>query len=842
MNEKIRAIKNKAEKDFYFFCKEILGYSKMSESPHRDLCEHLLKPGKRKKLTLMPRGSFKSSIGAVGLAIWEIVHNPNIRILIASETQKNAVKYVKEIRAHFEGNEKLKSLFGDFVSLDNTWRDNEFIVGKRNKIYKEPTIMASSLEKGTIVGLHFDCLHPSTEVLTSYGLVKSKDLKINDRVMGVDGKFHKIKAKVSKQTNKRLVSIRPKYQCTASVFTEDHKIWAFKDGKFQWANAGDLSAKDYLAIPKMPIVNARKIAHDNPRIVSLLGNKNIWRLIGYWLGDGARTQDGYGVRITVGSHEKELIEDIVSIVKEELQARVGVHKTKSNSAQIVFADKDMKLILSKFGEYAWNKFIPPFALSALYHHRVELIKGYFETDGCINNKNKDVSFVSTSKQMLLGIQLILASLDIQSSLKKTRRAGKSIIVGVKCKTRAAYQLNSTSHLLHLLLGLDAEFPIRPTRSFFTNEFWCVPISKLATKPAIRQEVIDIQVEDAESFYCQGLIAHNCIILDDVVSRNNINSTDQIQKTLDYYRLLLSILEPTGRIFINGTRWSVFDLYGWILDENAQEIDQFHVIQRKAIEDGRLLMPNVLTRTFLEEQRRTQGEGVFQSQYQNDPISSDVQTFKQEHVKIYEENPPGLIYFMTVDPAVSTKSEGDYSGIIVNGVDYEHRWFIQEAIQVKLDPNELVELIFQLVEKYQPMMCLGLEQFMLEKFLRVTLLQEQEKRNLYFPLKELQTSNKISKAARIRALQPRFENSQIFIKKEHKDLAFQITYHPQLKHDDILDALKSQIQITFPSDYKVPVEERKYPSLDPASARVWDNLAKYDQPRRKVKRSKWTHNL
>src|SRR3990167_4447001 len=130
----------KAKEDYYTFCKYVLGFSKMTEKPHRELCEHILKPGKRKKICLVPRNSFKSSVVTTGFSIFSIVNNPNMRILIASETQKNSVKYVREIRDHFEGNGKLKALFGD-MSKSSHWRENEFTVSTRTKPYKEPTVM-----------------------------------------------------------------------------------------------------------------------------------------------------------------------------------------------------------------------------------------------------------------------------------------------------------------------------------------------------------------------------------------------------------------------------------------------------------------------------------------------------------------------------------------------------------------------------------------------------------------------------------------------------------------------------------------------------------------------------
>lgn len=484
-SDKLREIATRAKDDHYYLCKNVLGYTKFRPQPHKELSEFLgKKTGRRKKLVLMPRNSFKSSEVTVGFSVSRIVDNPDLRILIASETQKNAIKYVKEIKGHFESNVKFRALFGDWVAVDNTWRDNEFIVNRRKKVLKESTVTAGSLEKGTAVGMHYDI----------------------------------------------------------------------------------------------------------------------------------------------------------------------------------------------------------------------------------------------------------------------------------------------------------------------------------------------------------------IFLDDVVSRNNVNTPEQLQKTIDFYKLLLSILDPEGEIYIIGTRWSPADLYGWLTDPESPETGQVDVFLREAIDDkGELLMPDVLSKEFLEEQRKTQGEYIFNCQYLNKAVSTELAAFKIDQIRYYDTPPPGLIYFITLDPAISLAERSDFSGIIVNGVDYKHDWYITEAIQVKAEPSDLVKIIFDLVQKYNPM-CFAMEKFTLEQVLKINLLAEMEKRGVAFPIKDLPTDTRISKENRIRALQPRFENGQVYIKREHTALFHQLIHYPQVKHDDLLDALKSQLAITFPSPHSYEEQEKKYAHLPIKEQKIWEHVEKLGK-KRKV-HSKW----
>lgn len=488
MESRLKEIARKAKNDYYFFCKEILGYQKMSPEPHKELCNFITNPkGKRKKIILLPRGSFKSSVVTVGHSIFSLAQDPNERILIAHEVQKLARKYVKEVRGHLEENQKFRAIFGDWVNQNNTWRDDEFIISKRTKLYKEPSVMAGSLEKGVTVGMHF---------------------------------------------------------------------------------------------------------------------------------------------------------------------------------------------------------------SKIY-------------------------------------------------------------------------------------------------------------------------------------------------LDDPVSINNSRTSDQVEKTIEYYRLLLSVLEPDGQLFICGTRWNTNDLYGFILDPKNYERDNFDVLIKRAVdEDGTLLMPKVLTKEFLEEVRKSQGEEIFNHQYLNNPLVSTTQTFEVSDLRYFDKPPLGLVYFITIDCAISLKKEADYTGIIVNGVDYDNNYYIHEAIQGKFKPFEIVEKIFELAQKYSPIMALGLETNSLDQVIKNILLEEMGKRKVFIPVVDVVIDPRIKKENRIKWLQVKFKNHQLFLRKDQEDLIAQIKFHPQIKHDDLLDALKSQMKITFPSDDKGS-EIDKYSHLIDPQKKIWKHVEELGKKRMVRRKSRWS---
>ncbi|MCR4260723.1 MAG: hypothetical protein NUV96_00030, partial [Candidatus Colwellbacteria bacterium] len=187
--------------------------------------------------------------------------------------------------------------------------------------------------------------------------------------------------------------------------------------------------------------------------------------------------------------------------------------------------------------------------------------------------------------------------------------------------------------------------------------------------------------------------YDIIIVDDPVSDNNTGTREQIEKVIQHYKLLLSLLEPNGKLIIIGTRWDFGDLYGYIIDNHAKYFD---ILIRKAVlSDGSLLYPERLSHAFLEEQKESQGSYIFSCQYLNEPIPREDATFRWDHFRewigsyendklqissqrkytgestsVEEEGMKTKLVniFMTVDPAISQSTTADFTAIVVCGVD------------------------------------------------------------------------------------------------------------------------------------------------------------------------------
>lgn len=163
-------VKQYATSSFFYFAKDILGYSLLNED-NRAWCNYIqkripailnipkedaVKKGRiiKKFLRLYPRETYKSTVFTVALPIWLLLQFPNLSFVIGSKVNMQAEGFLREITNHYESNSKFRYYFGNWVGP--TWTDSEIVVKKRTEVgIKEPSIMAIG-QKTTLTGVHVD--------------------------------------------------------------------------------------------------------------------------------------------------------------------------------------------------------------------------------------------------------------------------------------------------------------------------------------------------------------------------------------------------------------------------------------------------------------------------------------------------------------------------------------------------------------------------------------------------------------------------------------------------------------------------------------------------------------
>lgn len=191
MDEALDKIATRARWDLFFLAKYILGYDKMEPEVHQELCNYCEslytvhppewvapdeKRGKEMEdqfhygntnlMALMPRGSFKSSVITISFAAQWVLHNPNARVLIDSETIGKSKAFMRELKWHMEANPKYREVFKFIHGVypdegmkrkDRVWTDAMMELSCRTRRLKEPTFTCSGIDRA-INGMHYDLI------------------------------------------------------------------------------------------------------------------------------------------------------------------------------------------------------------------------------------------------------------------------------------------------------------------------------------------------------------------------------------------------------------------------------------------------------------------------------------------------------------------------------------------------------------------------------------------------------------------------------------------------------------------------------------------------------------
>ena len=126
----------------YVLAKQGLEYKDLTKYTHQPIVD-ILESKTKKKLIVVPRGTFKSTLCSISYPIWLLINDPNHRILLDSELYTNSSKFLREIKGHLQS-QHMTNLFGDFKN-DSNWNESEITIRQRTKIYKESSITCSGI-------------------------------------------------------------------------------------------------------------------------------------------------------------------------------------------------------------------------------------------------------------------------------------------------------------------------------------------------------------------------------------------------------------------------------------------------------------------------------------------------------------------------------------------------------------------------------------------------------------------------------------------------------------------------------------------------------------------------
>ncbi len=301
----------------------------------------------------------------------------------------------------------------------------------------------------------------------------------------------------------------------------------------------------------------------------------------------------------------------------------------------------------------------------------------------------------------------------------------------------------------------------------------------------------------------GKGAHIAIIDDPFKNREEANSRLQRDKVWAWYQSTIRTrLAPGGGIIIIQTRWHEDDLVGRIAKEMENGTgESFESIVLPAIAEENDILGRKIGEPLWEERygiseleniKKAIGSREFSALYQQKPQIEDGGLFKRQYFKYFDVKNDFIIadekkinikdcfYFQTIDTAMSTNKNNDFTAIATFVCDREWNLYLIDLMLERLEVPDQWNVIKEFRNKYNLRF-----QAIENKSSGIGLIQQAKREGM--PLKELKAdTDKMTRALNISVM---FENGKVFFNKNLDkllELEEQMLKFPNAAHDDAVD--------------------------------------------------------
>lgn len=274
-----------------------------------------------------------------------------------------------------------------------------------------------------------------------------------------------------------------------------------------------------------------------------------------------------------------------------------------------------------------------------------------------------------------------------------------------------------------------------------------------------------------------------IVADDLEDDSTIYSKEQREKLSDwFFRTLIPTLKPDQNLVYVGTMLSNFSLMS-----KLRKKEEFVVRFWTALKDGKSIWESYWSADSLSRIRKEIGEYAFQSEYMNNPISTEEQPVRQEFLDCKVRGSKE-VSCLAIDPAISEKTSSDERAFcLFERTDEGFREVFSEKGRWGI--TEQIERIIGIYERYRPDRVV-IESVAFQKLFKDDLLREARKRGLFIPVTEAEIGmgkDKRPKDKFTRLMQVVHLFEQKLVEVKNQDLVQELVAFPQGDSDNMVDA-------------------------------------------------------
>ena len=323
-----------------------------------------------------------------------------------------------------------------------------------------------------ILTYSFPCGLRGEKIKVENGYKNIEDVELGDYVLTHTNTYKKV---VKTMTRKTQGYYKIKYLGGESLLTSEHPLYVYRDSKFQWVKVKDLKLTDKVSFN----VNDKETDVE-------LSNAYLW-LLGRYVADGWVNKYLYNsVEFAIGNKKEE---EFLNNIPQEFRDRFK--KFQKSCLEYRIADKELQEYCLQFGQGAKNKKIPEWVLNLPKNKLQSFFDGYISGDGHtrFKGKSKEIMFATTSFELFLGLQSIIAKLYSRICSMYVRKDNRKITFNDTYNCQVVLSSNSICQET-----IDDKIVTRINKIEYIDDL---------------VDVFNFEVEKDNSYTVNNIIVHNC---------------------------------------------------------------------------------------------------------------------------------------------------------------------------------------------------------------------------------------------------------------------------------------------------------------------------------------------
>jgi len=242
------------------------------------------------------------------------------------------------------------------------------------------------------------------------------------------------------------------------------------------------------------------------RKLSIPADPDLFRLIGYYLAEGYATKRTVG--FAFGQHETDYQHDTARLLRRYFQHEAK-NATLHHSTHVMLHSVIAYQFFKQFGQSSDTKKLPDWIMFAPVNKQRELIRGAWRGDGYLHkptkgNRSTYFEYVTTSKTLAFQLQQLLLRTGLVAEIFSThhKKRMESYILTVRGK-----YVSGMARLMRIKYKELREKTF--SRFALDQDYLYSPILKISSSEVANQPVINLAVENDESYVAGNVTAHNC---------------------------------------------------------------------------------------------------------------------------------------------------------------------------------------------------------------------------------------------------------------------------------------------------------------------------------------------